>query len=141
MKPTAHFFIHQKRQAILYCETLSFKGDILTANVINGAWMFSVNVKTGFMAYDSPSGHHVQEDCRVMWLRDSRFGHDYNRAIEWANGRLQMNPVGRWFGDITDATRFKVRSFWKRLSKACKAFSDSWSGKKLPAIYEDQIPF
>lgn len=141
VKITEHFFIYQKKTVFLYCETLSFDGEILTANVINGAWKFSLNIKTSVMTFNSPTGDEAYRDCRVLWLHDDRFGYDYNRAIKWATGQLQITPASRWIVNIANARHFELRKFWERLGKACRAFSDSWNGKKLPAIYEDQIPF
>ncbi len=132
MKPTPYFFILKEGRACLYCKRVGFDGTLLKAEVINGAWSFIINVRTGFMTYDSPSGHEVVDGCEVMWLRDRDFGWDYNEAFRWVEDYLAMNWLQRLLLDVDARAGVLVA----RLRRSCKAFSDAWHNRE-PATYDD----
>lgn len=121
----------------LYCRCMSRDKDTIHAMVINGAWDFHLNLVTGYMEWDSPTGPNVAVGQKVSytgpWPKSFK---NYNEAIAFVDAQLSRPRIVRWWNDNVWAA--KVLKL--RLQTAWGAFRDSWDGIDR-RNYDDEIPF
>lgn len=128
-----------EKEVDLLCEVERFDGETLDFVVVNGAWRGRLHPDGRLEAF-WPSGSvaNTSTGAAVLYAGPIR-GRSYNEIMAFMDQMLARNWLSRKFCVARMAATLKVRRFWGRLRRSCKAFSNAWHGQSQ--YTDDTVPF